>query len=295
MDQHHASDKLKFTSKFNPSGIIMLDGLKRNDIREKQTGRNIFNYLRDLNEFSSKRILIERYTIATAQALSEELCRFARDFSEDFRFILHLECHGGETGIEIGDSKEPVTWSELFELLVHINLKNKCNLGLVLACCNGFGSFKVDDMAKPVPFYFQLSHPGEIAAGKLEESLKAFYKIILTDHDISTAIKVAMPFEMKYAEKIFADLMYRILHKEPRGKFINQQINAILSGVLAQGGLGGNPDPSYNRKLVKMRYGTFEQLIAHFIKIHMSFFCGREPAFNFQQLVKWIADGKTLV
>jgi hypothetical protein len=129
----------------------------------------------------------------------------------------------------------------------------------------------------------------------LEESLKAFYKVILTDHDISTAIKAAIPFEMKYAEKIFADLMYRILHAEPRGKFINQAVNKILSDALAQGGIGGNPDISYNRKLVKMLYGTFEQLIAHYIKINMSFFCGREPAFNFQQLVKWIADGKTVV
>jgi hypothetical protein len=295
MNQKQSSDKLKFTSKFNPSGIIMLDGLKRDDIREKQTGRNIFNYLRDSNDFSDKQMLLERHPIATAEALIEELRRFEREFPEDFSLILHLECHGSDTGIEIGDTREAVAWNDLLELVAKINIKNKCNVGLVLACCNGYGSFQVGDMAKPVPFYFQLSHRGRIAAGELEESLIAFYKAILTDHDIIKAIKAAAPFEMKYAEKIFADLMYRILHAEPRSKFVKQQISAILSGVLAQGGIGGDPDLSYNRKLVKSKYGTFEQLIAHNIKIHMSFFCGRKPAFDFQQLVRWIADGQTLV
>lgn len=296
MDQKHATDKLEFVSTFHPSGVIIIDCLKRGDIREKQTGINIFNQLRDLNDFQTdKKILLERHLVATADDLREKLRRFAREFSEDFGVILHLECHGSETGIEIGDAREPILWDEFLALLTPINTKNKCNVGLVLACCDGFDSFKVADMAKPVPFYFQLSHRGEIAAGQLENSLTAFYKSILADHDIKAAIEAAAPFQMRYAEEIFVDLIYRISHAEPRGKFVREQVETILSGLLAQGGIGGNPDPSYNRKLVKARYGTFEQLIADSIQINLSFFCGRAPAFDPQQLVKWIAAGKTLV
>lgn len=296
MDQKHATHKLEFISAFNPSGVIIIDGLRREDICEKQTGINIFNQLRDMIDFQiDKKILLEHHPVATADDLREKLRRFAREFPEDFGVILHLECHGSETGIEIGDGREPILWDEFLQLLTPINTKNKCNVGLVLACCDGVGSFKVDDMAKPVPFYFQLSHRGEIAAGQLETSLTAFYRSILADNDIRAAIKAAAPFQMRYAEEIFVDLIYRISHAEPRGKFVKEQVETILSGLLAQGGLGGNPDPSYNRKLVKARYGTFEQLVAHCIQINLSFFCGRPPAFGLQQLVKWIAAGKTLV
>jgi hypothetical protein len=274
----------------------MLDGLKRNDIREKQTGRNIFEHLRDLNHLhDNKKVILERHLIATAEDLRQELRRFERDFSEDFSYILHLECHGGDAGIELGDSLDAVAWNELRDLLGTLNMKNGCNVGLVLACCNGFGSLKIENFADPAPCYFHLSHRGKISAGVLEDSLIGFYNSILNDHDLTLAIKAAKPFEMKYAEQIFLDLMYRIIHREPRVKFINEQVETILSGVLAQGGLAGNRDVAYNRKLVKSRFGTFEQLIAHFLQTHLSFFCGREPAFDLQQVTKWIANGKTLV
>lgn len=295
MDQYQSNSGFQFESKFYPSGIIMLDGLRRADIREKQTGRNIYDRLRDLNDFASEKILIERYMINSGEELRKALHRFTREFPEDFKFILHLECHGSDDGIEIGDIRESVTWGELMELVVQINLRNKCNVGLVLACCNGFDAYKVDRMDAPVPFYFQLSHRGNITAGVLEDSLNAFYNTLLTERDIVEAIKNAAPFQMKYAEEIFAKLMYSIAHAQHRGQFVEEQINSILTGLIDRGGLLGNLNPSYNRKEVKARYGTFEKLIHHQIESHLGFFCGRAPGFSSSQLAKWIAEGKTLL
>ncbi len=273
----------------------MLDGLRQKDIREDKTGIKIFNQLRDMNEFGSeKKIFCSRDVVETVDALRDRLNALADELPADFAYILHLECHGGDDFIEIGDGREQMTWREFMKLLAPLNLRNECNVGLVLACCNGFGSFKVDDLAEPVPFYFQLSHSGVIYSNVLEESLTEFYRKILTEQDLHGAVSAAAPFKMKYAEEMFANLIYRVMHSESRKKSYETDVNTILSGVLSKGGIGGNMDISFNRKLVKDHVGTFEKQIADRIRSHMGFFSGRKPGFTLEQLVAWVAGGKTL-
>lgn len=292
-EQQQRNNELKFTSEFKPSGVIMLDALRHNDVGELKTGLALFDQLRDMNDFQDdKQILCRRQVVNTADDLRHSLAALREEVPDDFAYILHLECHGGEGFIEIGDRRELMTWQEFMGLLTPLNVKNKCNVGLVLACCHGFGSFKVDDLAAPVPFYFQLSNDGVISAGVLQESLSRFYNKILIEHDLLGAIKVAAPFQMKYAEEMFALLIYKIMHSEQRAKMRQEGVNTILSGVLAAGGVGGNPEVASNRKLVKEKFGTFDQQIAARIKSHLSFFCGRKPAFELERLVAWISGGR---
>lgn len=290
------NNELKFVSEFQPAGVIMLDGLRQSDIREAKTGAKIFDHIRDLNEFRAdkKKIICLRHVVGTTDALRVRLRTLVDEFPENFAFILHLECHASQNFIEIGDAKQRMTWREFMQLLRPLNTRNKCNVGVVLACCDGSDSFKVDSLADPVPFYFQLSHRGRIYPPVLESSLKSFYEIILNDHDLPRAIRAAEPFKIKYAEEIFARLIYAVLHYEPRRKSKQKSVNRLLSALMARGGVDGIPELAFNRSLAKKYIGTFEQQIASCIRDNMSFFCGRTPAFGMGEMIAWIAGGQTL-
>jgi hypothetical protein len=293
----HGKDEifLNFTSEFKPSGVIMLDGLKQNDPGEDHTGVIIFNELQKLNDVrGDRKIFCHRHVVDTVDALRGRLRGIAEEMTDDVAFILHLECHGNEDIIEIGDGREWMTWREFMTLLTPINVKNKCNVGLVLACCDGFNAFKVDDLAAPVPFYFQLSHNGEICSGVLEKSLTDFYTKILTEQDLPAAISAAAPFQIKYSEVIFCDLLYRVMRSQSKEESDEELFNVLLNAMLSRGGYLGNPDIAFNREFVTRRMETFDQRIVSTLRSNMSFFCGRTPAFDLEKLVAWISNGKVL-
>lgn len=292
LDQAPRSSELKFVSQFNPAKLIMLDGGVDG---EMQTGRAIYENLLDKQCFGAlKKFGLKREKVNSIAELKKQLGQILTDSEPGVGIILHLEFHGDKKGIEIGNTRQRMTWRELMKLLSKINERTQCNLGLVMAGCDGFGSFKVKRLHEPAAFYFQLSHEGLIFPDPLQTSLIKFYDSTFTDQNLTAAAGKAAPFKIKFAEDIFARLMYIVCQSESRSKAVNQNVNSVLTGLLARGGHGGNKNVAFNRNLVKSRYGSFADWVRLNITSHLDFFCGREPAFTVEQLTEWIVTGEPI-
>lgn len=262
---------------------------------EMQTGRAIYEHLRDKQAFGAlKQFGLHRERVNSIAELRSQLGQILIDSEAGVGVILHLEFHGDKKGIEIGNNCQRMPWRELMKMLSKINERTQCNLGLVMAGCDGFGSYKVEMLHEPAAFYFQLSHEGKIFPDPLKTSLINFYDSTFTDQNLTAAAGKAAPFKIKFAEDIFARLMYIVCQSESRSRAVNQNVNSILTGLLARGGLGGNRNVTFNRNLVKSRYGSFADWVRLNINSHLDFFCGREPAFTVDQLTEWIVTGEPI-
>jgi hypothetical protein len=286
------SAELNFTSEFNPSKLIMLDAGVDG---EMNTGRSIYEFLRDRQDFGDlKNFSLQRQKVNSTKELRQQLMTICSDSEPGAGLILHFEFHGDKKAMEIGNTRERIRWKDLMGLLTEINQRTQCNLGLVMAGCDGFGSFKVERLHEPVAFYFQLAHEGKIFPDTLKTSLIKFYDSMFSEHNVVAAAAKAAPFKIKFAESIFADLLYRVCQNKSRSKTMNQHINATLSGLLARGGIGGNGNVTVNRNAVKVHSGSFESWVRQCITTNLSFLCGREPAYTIDQLKAWIVNGETL-
>lgn len=283
---------LNFVSQFNPSKLIMLDGGVDG---EMQTGRAIYENLRDKQSFGAlKKFGLNRERVNSIKDLKKQLVQILTESEPGVGIILHLEFHGDKNGMEIGNTRQRIAWRDLMKFFSRINERTRCNLGLVMAGCDGFGSFKIERLHDPAPFYFQLSHEGLIFPDQLQASLIKFYDSTFTDQNLTAAAHKARPFKIKFAEDIFARLMYIVCQRESRSKVVNQNVNAVLTGLLARGGLKGDKNLAFNRNLVKSRYGSFADWVRLNITSHLDFFCGREPAFTVEQLTEWIVTGERI-
>lgn len=293
MSFSNENSELKFTSVFTPSMLIMLDGNKSN---EAQTGLTIYNRLRDERDYGTlEGFKLKRELIESRRNLLSELEVLKDEARPGVGIILHLEFHGDKNGIEVGNYSERIEWRELMEILTEINIKTLCNLGLVLAGCDGIDSFKVIDMAAPVAFYFQLSHAGTIQTGPLQNSLLAFYDTIISARNVQAASEAAKPFQIKYAETIFSDLIYRICRYQSPADWKSNYVDDTLTTFLELDGIRETIEVAAARKAIKRQYCSYEKWVRSIIIMNLSFFCGRIPAYTVDQLTKWILDGKTLV
>lgn len=285
------SAELNCTSEFKPSKLIMLDGGVDG---EMNTGRSIYEFLRDRQDFGDlKTFSLQRQKVNSSKELRQQLRTICDNSEPGVGLILHFEFHGNKKFMEIGNTPERISWKDLMGLLTEINQRTQCNLGLVMAGCDGFGSFKVERLHEPAAFYFQLAHEGEILPDTLKTSLIAFYNSMFSDHNLGAAAAEAFPFKIKFAESIFADLVYRVCQSESRSKTMNQHVNATLTGLLSRGGFGGNGDVTVNRNAVKAYSGSFESWVRQCITTNLSFLCGREPAYTVDQLKAWIVSGES--
>ncbi|OEZ85327.1 hypothetical protein JAB6_21760 [Janthinobacterium sp. HH104] len=275
-------------SSFYLTRVLILDG---NKSAEKQTGLVIYNRLRDECAYGSfKKVELKHEFVESREKLLQQLKMLKNEVVPNMGFILHLEFHGDKNGLEVGNDSERVEWCELQSLLAEINLKTRCNLGLVFAGCNGFGSFKVADIAEPVAFYFQLAHAGVISAGLLENSLIKFYNAIISDRNLQSASEAAKPFQMKYAESIFVNLQDLVCRSASPAAIKKDYVETTLSKLLEIENIRDAISVAEARNIIKKNYVSYENWISNNIKMNLNFFCGRAPAYTVGQLTKWISD-----
>lgn len=124
--------------------------------------------------------------------------------------ILQIECHGSgdATGLILADGSY-LGWDELKPSLEAINIASGFNLVLVLGCCYGGYFGQTTRLQERAAFCVYLGPNSSIAAGMLFDGLRAFYKGLLIERDITAAVNAmlaavpAMPYFFATAAGLF--------------------------------------------------------------------------------------------
>ncbi len=108
---------------------------------------------------------------------------------QHWRPLIHIEAHGSEAGIEVGDN-DVVTWTEIAPALARINEGCRNNLIVNATACNGWfltGALMPSDRA---PVNFIIGPPDSMSASALLAANRAFYMSLLVSFDLTVALGV---------------------------------------------------------------------------------------------------------
>ncbi len=101
--------------------------------------------------------------------------------------IIHLECHGSKTGLEMNNGAT-VTWSELQFRLSELNLICGCNLFITLATCYGGYIYTAIKPSLRSPFWGYVGAFEEVYYPEILSDFHAFYDEFLQSLNINTAL-----------------------------------------------------------------------------------------------------------
>jgi len=89
---------------------------------------------------------------------------------------LYFDCHGSaKSGLEISETKEFISWQELFQLCQKINVITGNNLIVIAGVCHGSNTILPMKINQPTPFNMLLAPEKEIKVGELEDDLFRFF------------------------------------------------------------------------------------------------------------------------
>ncbi|MEM8998809.1 MAG: hypothetical protein AAGB24_00975 [Bacteroidota bacterium] len=101
--------------------------------------------------------------------------------------IIHLETHGSRDGIEVTNG-QLITWLELQNRLIEINMLCKCNLFLTMATCYGGYIYSVINPGLRSPFWGFIGPFEEVSFDESRYNFKAFYDEFIDSLNINKAV-----------------------------------------------------------------------------------------------------------
>lgn len=108
--------------------------------------------------------------------------------------ILHIECHGTKTGIELGDGSY-VGWEELKLIFTRINRSCGCNLILIFGACYGGWLARMLGPGDGAPCLALLGPTNEVFPNELVNAFTLFYETLMGRLDFQTALQAVLKAE----------------------------------------------------------------------------------------------------
>jgi hypothetical protein len=147
--------------------------------------------------------------------------------------LLHVECHGNSDGICFNNGSD-LSWSEIREQLVELNVACGFNLATVFLSCFGGYFLKELSAIKPAPCLFLISPTETIFPDEGLTAFKEFYSYLLISRDIGKAIEVISQMRLskgywigKSAELWFQDQVNRYIDTFCLKKHSRERVHAL--------------------------------------------------------------------
>lgn len=135
--------------------------------------------------------------------------------------IVHFEAHGDGRNPDLSDGlvgpaeragEELLSWKELAPSLRRLNLLTRFNLQVVAAACYGGSAIGMIESPLPMPYTAILGFISTVAAGDLFNSMREFYRSMLTGNAGDAAIESAGR-ELPAGCRLHSETAYTLAHK----------------------------------------------------------------------------------
>ncbi len=151
--------------------------------------------------------------------------------------LIHLDSHGSETGISIGDHHEDVSWKFVCAALRPINIVSNNQLLVVSNCCFGIFASHFVSLTEPAPFLGFIGPVDIIRVGEFEHSIPAFYQSILEQDDLLVGMKELSKFDFWLAEQFLLTVLVNYLKNEGSSFAKSQFVEELVSKAKATGNI----------------------------------------------------------
>lgn len=279
------SNEFRFTSAFLNNCVFIVDGLPQGEL---QTGLHLHNELRDLS-LESASVQLEYRRVSDGGALLQVLEEIHQAARLGCKPIIHFECHGDAAeGVQIGDTKDIVTWDAIEPWLRRINIASGCNLGVVMAACYGLYAITPVKIRRPTPFYFLVGPQDKVQAGTLRQEMPAFYRKLLTTQNLDAALACVPSCRPYHAERMLAVSFAKYLKRGCLGKARLERVEKVLTELVWTNAIYSRAQIRAARRILKQR----SKAAAHgpaFARYSKTFLAGRSCSFSFEQLLQWVS------
>lgn len=161
-------------------GLIIIESLPN---EEQKTGYDLYSTIIQYKTFEFPDLGSEYYDINNRKDffwLLKDLVRKAVE--ENFFFILHIEVHGFDDGIELKNGEE-ITWGEMIPYFQEINIHYNNYLFIILGICRGASILKYINPTERAPFRSLISSEKDIFLVDLIPGFEEFYKHFFFEFD----------------------------------------------------------------------------------------------------------------
>ncbi len=180
------SKKLSLSG-FRFSKIVIIQSLNLED--SLLTGDELYKFVLGLTTQLVNPVPVELHNV---QSASEFISLLAQQESEAIKNhqtpVLQIECHGSKQhGLEFADGSS-LTWRNVSDALLRVNVATKFNLLAIFSAC--FGAYFLSQMGavKPCPCWCMVAPTEKIHDYEILEALRVFYRHFLEKSDVGVAV-----------------------------------------------------------------------------------------------------------
>lgn len=208
--------------------------------KERKTGEELYNDLLRYKEYQIPDFTAQLFQPHTKAEFIDCLETIKDDIvSNGIYPIIHLELHGNKSGIGLA-SGEFISWSELYDLLVDLNVTSNFNLFLSMGVCMGGYLMQEIKIDRPAPFWgfigsFETLYNTDIIIRYTE-----FYTELLTSFDLNNAFdqlksaNTGFPADYRF---ITSETTFQNVYKKyAANEFTTAKVNARFKSALKESG-----------------------------------------------------------
>ena len=179
-------NNIKLTNScFKFSKIVIIESLKN----EIKTGTELAGYIKGLDLKSGPEIQIIR--ISSGNNLISNLLNLEREARDGAIPLIHFEMHGTSDGSGlVTENLDVVSWFDISDILLRINLATKFNLIIFVAACNGGYFLEEMKIIAPTPCYALVAPTDEVDPSEIMRATRDFYRILLTTANATKAASI---------------------------------------------------------------------------------------------------------
>lgn len=180
------------------SRILIIESLEPH---ERRTGEEIADFINAFDGAAKTRLAAEYLACDNAPEFSRLIRTLASEAKRTGQIpLLHVECHGGQhVGLEFRNGSL-LSWPDLSDLLLELNVATRFNLVAVFSACYGVHFLSQVDSISPAPCFAMIAPTDSALDYELVSGFQTFYSALLSSNDAGVAADAMSRLSLKEGE-----------------------------------------------------------------------------------------------
>ena len=172
------------SNRFNQ--ILVVDSIPTGD---SNTAKRLFEDIQTYASAYSPSPAVHYVRVESGDEFIQCILKCRKDADEqDIVPMLHIECHGGEDGLQFADGSL-ADWEKLKLPITELNTATRLNLMIAVAACTGGALAKVMRVSDRAPFWGLIGPTQSLMPEELEKAFSALYLTLLRTKSPAKAVQ----------------------------------------------------------------------------------------------------------
>ncbi|HDX8355508.1 TPA: hypothetical protein RQM97_003538 [Aeromonas dhakensis] len=274
---------MQFDSSFSMNAIILITS-------DRQDDGGVTNRLdEDLQTIATAHEFIYYHEVISSREHFIQFMGLIKDFvvRKNLKPMIHFHMHGGsEFGLEIGNTKEYISWSELTGILRQINICMLNELCVISTACYAFNMIKEVAITQPSPYFCLVASQNEVKYGYIDDSASKFYNTLLKNGDLVIAYdEISDAFDFYQSERMLMISLAKYILHNCKGKQKQIRKEGLISKAISGGVIDTPESLKEMRKIIRDYITPNQALLNRYVD---SFLIGKKIPITIDDIVSLV-------